>query len=90
MIGGYGGGYGGYGGYGGFGGAWGGIGDWGWSGWGGDYLSNFEGLWGADVIGLAGLTAGIATSDESCIIYNPIYNTLGQYIGVQPLNICNY
>ena len=67
-------GYGGYGGY----------GDW------GGYYSDYDGLWGGAVFGLAGLAAALAVGGDgdSCLIYSPVYDNLGQYIGVEPVNIC--
>jgi hypothetical protein len=68
----------GYGGYGGYGG---------WSG----YYTDYDGLWGGDIVGLGGLAAGISLGAESgdCLIYTPVYDNLGQYLGVEPVDLCS-
>lgn len=80
VAGGYGATWSGYGGYGGYGGD---------GGWGG-YYSDYDGLWGGAVFGLAGLAAGLAIGNDDCLIYSPVYDNLGQYLGVEPINICSF
>lgn len=68
----------GYGGYGGYGG---------WDG----YYTDYDGLWGGGIVGLAGLAAGIALSadGDDCLIYTPIYDNLGRYLGIEPVDLCS-
>jgi hypothetical protein len=66
-------GYGGYGGY----------GDW------GGYYTDYDGLWAGDVFGLAGLAAGLAIDGGDCLIYTPVYDNLGRYLGIEPVNLCS-
>jgi hypothetical protein len=65
---------------------WGGYG--GYGGWGGGYYADFDGLWGGDVFGLAGVAAGLALGGEDCLIFSPVYDNSGQYLGVEPIDIC--
>ena len=69
-----------------------------WAGYGGGYgsyggwrgyYSDYDGLWGGAVFGLAGLAAGLAVNDDDCLIYSPVYDNLGQYLGVELINICS-
>jgi hypothetical protein len=70
-------------------GLWGGYGGYAGYGDGGGYYTDYDGLWGGDVFGLEGLAAaGLALSGDSCMIYSPIYDNAGQYVGVEPVNIC--
>jgi hypothetical protein len=64
---------------------WGGYGGY---GGGGDYYSDFDGLWGGDVFGLEGLAAGLALGGGDCLIFSPVYDNLGQYLGVAPIDVC--
>jgi hypothetical protein len=64
---------------------WGGYGGY---GGGGDYYSDFDGLWGGDVFGLEGLAAGLAPGGDDCLIFSPVYDNLGQYLRVAPIDIC--
>jgi len=49
-----------------------------------------HGLWGPGLaLGVVGLAAGaIAPSEYDCTRYQPVYDRFGNYVGQQPVNVC--
>ncbi len=58
-----------------------------WAGY-GRYYTDYDGLWGGDIVGLEGLAAGISIGGDDCLIYAPFYDNLDQYLHVEPVDRC--